>query len=293
MLEKVLRRRITLPHTGRVTALLDWGGAGPLALLHHANGFCAALWDGVAQQLRADFHVVAVDARGHGDSARPPDGDDFSWSDMADDLVAVAEQLLADSGQRSVALGLGHSFGGTLTLAAAGRRPGLYERALLVDPVILPPMTFEAAMKRAAENGLAERSRKRRHVWKDRADARAFFAEKELFAQWQDAALDLYVAEGLRERSEGQVELKCPGEVEAAIFERAHTLDIFAAASAVDIPVRLLWAANGDFPRVIYEQLVAQMDEGSVADVAGGHLVPMEAPTHIAEAVVRFVSETS
>ena len=66
MLDDVLRRRISLPENGVEIAILDWGGDGPLALLHHANGFSAAVWGPVAEHLRGRFRVVAVDARGHG-----------------------------------------------------------------------------------------------------------------------------------------------------------------------------------------------------------------------------------
>ena len=49
--------------------LRDFGGQGkPIALLHHANGFCAGTWQLVASKLINQFHVVAIDARGHGES---------------------------------------------------------------------------------------------------------------------------------------------------------------------------------------------------------------------------------
>jgi hypothetical protein len=38
MLTQVSRRKIQLPESGIEIALLDWGGDGPLALLHHAKG---------------------------------------------------------------------------------------------------------------------------------------------------------------------------------------------------------------------------------------------------------------
>jgi len=44
MLSRVRRRKLALRDSAIEIALLDWGGEGPLALLHHANGFCAAAW---------------------------------------------------------------------------------------------------------------------------------------------------------------------------------------------------------------------------------------------------------
>ncbi len=55
---------------------VDWGNpqAPPLLLLHGGQDHCRS-WDWVADRLRADWHVMATDLRGHGDSAWSPDGD--------------------------------------------------------------------------------------------------------------------------------------------------------------------------------------------------------------------------
>ena len=75
ILDRAERRRIQLPETEIEIALLDWGGDGPLALLHHANGFCAGVWGCLIEALEGRFRFVAMEARGHGDSSKP-EGDD-------------------------------------------------------------------------------------------------------------------------------------------------------------------------------------------------------------------------
>ncbi len=288
MLENVSRRRLRLPGKKVEIALLDWGGDGPLALLHHANGFCAGLWGLVAEALRPHYRVIAMDARGHGDSSRPEGVEAYDWSLLVDDLIAVAESLLAESGKQRIALGLGHSFGGTLTLSAAARRPDLYEHLVLVDPVLLPPRDGVPVEMRGRGSELAEPARRRRQVWVARDEARSFFAGRELFENWAPRALDLYVAEGLRVRDDGQVELKCPGAVEAAIFDQNHSLDLFSEIEVVRAPARLLWAKRGNFPLSLYEGLVARLAEASIEEVDAGHLMPMEQPERVADAVLRF-----
>ncbi|NLY59590.1 MAG: alpha/beta fold hydrolase [Gammaproteobacteria bacterium] len=48
---------------------LDWGNPqAPLLILVHGGLEHARVWDQLAQQLRADRHVVVPDLRGHGDS---------------------------------------------------------------------------------------------------------------------------------------------------------------------------------------------------------------------------------
>ena len=96
---------------------LDWGGSGPLALLHHANGFCAATWTLVARGLAGSHRVIAIDARGHGDSGTRPIPEGYQWDFFASDLTQVARQLLEETGQPSVEFGIGSSMGGIVTAA--------------------------------------------------------------------------------------------------------------------------------------------------------------------------------
>jgi pimeloyl-ACP methyl ester carboxylesterase len=286
VLEGVRRRRLVLPESGLETALLDWGGDGPLALLHHANGFCAALWDLVARPLRRHFRVIGMDARGHGDSSRPESPGAYRWEAFGSDLAFVAETLAAESGGACVALGLGHSFGGTAMLMAAARRPQLFERLVLVDPVLHPPRAADGEFppeRRERVFDLVESARRRSSVWPSRRVAGEKWADKALFAHWLPEAFELYLAEGLRERPDGQVELKCHPETEAAIFGQGTGFDPWPLAPRVKTPTVLLWAVRGDFPRPVYEAYAARMPDARVCDVDAGHLVPMERP----EVVVR------
>lgn len=285
---RVVRRRLVLPQRGVELALLDWGGDGPLVLMHHANGFCAGTLGLVAEALVPGFRVIGMDARGHGDSSRPERPDAYRWDEFALDVLAVAEALAPASGGR-VAVGLGHSFGGTAMLGAAARRPELFERLVLVDPVLPTPADLAAQdperSRRVAR--LVEGARRRRSVWRSRAEARAHFARRSLFQGWLPAALDLYVEHGLRERADGQVELKCPGAVEAAIFGASGTIEVEELARrAAPVSADVLWARHGDFPRAVYERVFAAMPHARLVDAEAGHLIPMERPELVVREVV-------
>ena len=288
--EGVSRRRIFLPESQIEIALQDWGGDGPLALLHHANGFCAALWVPVAERLRDRFHVIAMDARGHGDSAMPSEGatsEAFSWSLMADDLRQFGEILLDELGQSQIALGLAHSFGGTLTLAAESRKPGLFERLVLVDPVV-PPQSWLQAAQSGGESEMVQRARRRRDRWGSREEARDQLSSKALFADWTPRAFEIYVQEALRESVEGGVELKCARDVEAAIFSNSFSLDLEKVFPAVAAPTRLLWAAHGNFPLPIFQDVCDKLPRGELVELDAGHLVLMEKPDWVLDQVLDF-----
>jgi pimeloyl-ACP methyl ester carboxylesterase len=282
----VARRRLRLA-SGVEIALLDWGGDGPLALLHHANGFCAGTWGLVAEGLRAHHRVVALDARGHGDSSRPSGPEAYHWDRFAEDLVEVAERLGEQEPGGRVALGVGHSFGGTALLGAAARRADLLGRLVLVDPVTPPPPRAVDPGRRERVGRLAEGARRRRGVFASREAARAHFARRSLFSRFDPRALDLYVVHALRERPDGGVELKCPGEIEARIFASA-SIDVRVLARRVRTPTLFLWARGGNFARAVYEEIAASMPEARVEDLDAGHLAPMERPQLVVAAVERF-----
>jgi len=287
---QVERRRLRLA-SGIEIALLDWGGDGPPALLHHANGFCAGLWGLVAERLRLHFRLIAMDARGHGESSKPDPSDDacYEWSRFGEDAGAVAHQLVAELGAPSL-LGVGHSFGGTALMMASAADPGLFRRLVLVDPVLPTPSFYADVLARGpGENrDLAASARKRRQVFDSRAEARDIWAGRAVFQRWDPRALDLYAEYGLLPHAGGGVELACPGEIEAAIFDHARRVDAWELASRLRVPALILCAERGNFGRAMYDQVAARMRDARIVDVPTGHLVPMERPDLVAEHVHKF-----
>jgi pimeloyl-ACP methyl ester carboxylesterase len=294
VLEDVQRRRLALPDRGVEIALLDWGGRGPLALLHHANGFCAATLDLVARPLCEHFRVIGMDARGHGDSSRATGARPYAWREFGADLAGVARALAAEHGGR-VALGLGHSFGGTSMLLAAAEEPALFERLVLVDPVLHPPRDAVTPIdleRSAGASRLVERTARRRAVFPDREAARESWRDKELFASWDPRAFDLYLSEGMADRADRQVELKCATETEGAVYAEGGLASVWDPTEKLAVPTLVLWASRGDFPRAIFEAYVARLADARIQDVDAGHLVPMEKPELVVEAALDFTSRS-
>ena len=70
---------------------LDWGGdSGRNLLLVHGQGGNAHNWDHIAEALRDEFRVIAIDQRGHGDSDHAREG--YGVDKFAADLAEFVEK---------------------------------------------------------------------------------------------------------------------------------------------------------------------------------------------------------
>ena len=99
--------------------------------------------------------------------------------------------------------------------------------------IVPPPADFPNADPMArGPNVAADIARKRTHVFASRDALRERWREKGTFADWDPRALELYLAHGFRDRPDGQIELKCPGAVEAAVYESGRRFDAWARRRA-------------------------------------------------------------
>src|SRR5579871_5477865 len=84
-------------------------GSGPPLILLHGGGLSRRSWfdAGYPQRLAERFQVIAVDARGHGESGKPPERAAYSPERLTADVLAVADACDADRFDL-----VGYSFGG-------------------------------------------------------------------------------------------------------------------------------------------------------------------------------------
>jgi pimeloyl-ACP methyl ester carboxylesterase len=116
----------------------DWGneGAPPLILLHGTMDHGRS-WDRVARELRHDYHVIAPDLRGHGDSDWSSDGH-YSMAALVSDLA----QLVRAWGLAPVTL-VGHSLGGNICVRLAGLYPDAVTKLVSIEGLGLSPTLTE------------------------------------------------------------------------------------------------------------------------------------------------------
>ena len=117
---------------------VDWGNEGrPTLVLVHGGRDHARSWDWVARDLRRDFHVVAPDLRGHGDSGWAIGGM-YAVADFVLDLANLIDALGPDP-----VLLVGHSLGGAVSLMYAGVHPGRVRRLVAIEGLGPPPAMLE------------------------------------------------------------------------------------------------------------------------------------------------------
>jgi pimeloyl-ACP methyl ester carboxylesterase len=113
---------------------VDWGNTDkPPLLLIHGGRDHARNWDWVAEQLRDEYHILAPDLRGHGDSewAR---GSQYALIDYVLDIAQLLEQL-----RLFPITIIGHSLGGGIACQYSGIYPERVHKLVAIEGLGPPP----------------------------------------------------------------------------------------------------------------------------------------------------------
>jgi pimeloyl-ACP methyl ester carboxylesterase len=113
---------------------LDWGndGAPPLLMIHGNRDHCHN-WDWMAERFADDYHILAPDLRGHGDSQWNV-GSAYAISEFVYDVA----QLVRQTGTAPVRI-VAHSLGGIVSSQYAGTFPDEVIRLVSIEGFGRPP----------------------------------------------------------------------------------------------------------------------------------------------------------
>lgn len=126
-------------------------GSGPPVILLHGLGSSIASLSAEIAHLRPFRRVIAIDARGHGASARPSS---YRMEDHIADLLSVMDRL----GIEQCAL-LGRSMGSYIAQGAACASPERFDRLVLVVPRAYAHESSISRMRRHLASELQGRDR--------------------------------------------------------------------------------------------------------------------------------------
>ncbi len=270
-------------HENRIAGEL-WGSLGgqPVVLVH-GGGQTRHSWRETAHRLaQAGFAAIAIDQRGHGDSAWIEDLD-YSYSSFGADLRAVALDVARTFGRRPVLVGA--SLGGVAGLHALKQSSDdIFQALVLVD---ITPSPNPAGVRRIlqfmgehVEDGFAS--------LEEAADAVAAYLPR------RKRPRDLAGLEkNLRKSADGRYRWHWdPAFLRQRFFSGREEAELSAAARAVQVPVLLVRGGASDL--VGAEEVrafAALVPHARFVDVEqAGHMVAGDKNTVFANAVIDFIT---
>ncbi|MBW2267203.1 MAG: alpha/beta hydrolase [Deltaproteobacteria bacterium] len=272
--------------TGLDLNLLEWSREGVPLLLLHGFGNEAHIWDDFAPSVAPYYRTLALDHRGHGDSAWDPDGN-YDYERLADDVEAVTAALEID---RFVLIG--HSLGGRVSTFFAGRHPERLAGLVLVD--IGPEIDARGSLRIRDETV---------------ANMEPVFGSLDEYARLLSLHYPAATAEaigrmalhGSKQREDGKLVLKqdpkwrgvMQGDgADAEEFEEASIQQQWDALRKVPCPTLVVRGAASDIlsPDVADRMVDDELQNGKLAVVPqAGHSVMTDNPDGFRDAVTAFV----
>jgi len=271
---------------------VDWGNASkPLLLLIHGGRDHARSWDWVARELRHDWHVVAPDLRGHGDSAWAV-GSTYALSDFVLDLAQLVEALE----EAPVAI-VAHSLGGSISLQYAGAFPEKVSRLVAIEglgppPEILERMRDVPGWKRMRDwvgqmQSLA--GRKMRHYASIEAAAKRMLEENSFLSEEQALHLTVH---GVMRNEDGTYSWKFDNYTRGFAPTRFTEEEVLELRGRITCPVLLVrgtesWASDPD-----KDGRASAFSDARVVNIEGaGHWVHHDRFDEFVRVVGAFLSE--
>lgn len=265
-------------HDGLRLHYLEWGAAGaPLVILVHGSSAHAHWWDAFAAALAEDFHLVAIDLRGHGDSAHAEPAR-YTLESYASDVAALARHL----GATSVRV-VGHSLGALVATVFAARSPVPVMALVLVD--------VRLGGRRRGERPFLDRLRQFPHpVYASREEAVRRFRLLPSGTAAAPEVLARAAGQGLREMPDGRLTLK---------FDR-NTLrddiarDVGAELASLRCPILYVRGARSVLaPHRAAEEVRAVAPQTRIAEIEGAyHHVMLDDPEGFEGAVRPFLANS-
>lgn len=269
----------------------DFGGVGKTIHFAHANAYPPGCYQQLFNPFLQDYKVIGMHQRPLWEKSDPKKFK--SWYQLADDLILFFEQQ-----QLKQVIGVGHSMGGVVSIIAAIKRPDLFSRLILIDPVIFPSRytyftNLVPLFLRKKVIPIAKLSAKRRDNWPDQQTVFDSFRTKKVFRSFSDSALWDFIKAGTKPTNRGQVTLTYPKDWETRIYTTAPS--VFKKLKALKIPIL---AIKGAYSNVITTEVWeewknAQPNNHFLEYPNSGHLVPMEYPQELANWILEQLAVSS
>lgn len=268
---------------------IDFGGEGPILHFAHPNAYPPGCFRQFIEPFLPHYRVLAVEHRPLWPGTTPEEMDD--WRLIADDLIRFFEQQALEQ-----VIGMGHSLGAVATIYAAVKRPSLFSRLILIDPVILPPEILDLVAENpeaGAFHPMVGRALKRRNRWNSRQAAFDRFRRKSVFSRWSDEALWDYVNYATELDETGKPRLRFPREWEARFY--AAPPQVWDDIAQIRQPTLAIRAAESNtlFPEAWQLWQEVQPDAAFIEIPDAGHMLTMERPSFVAQTILNYLQNNT
>ncbi len=266
---------------------LDWGNrAGRPVLMLHATGLCAATWAPIARELAKNFHVMAFDQRGHGDS--DPSDCGYNFHLVGQDLAELIQVMDLPS-----LYVVGHSAGGLAAIIADSLLPGRIRRAVLAETRV---GTRPAGMPPGELQQRAERTRMKRTIWESREAMYQGYRSRAAFKDWAEDAFQGFIDGGTTLLKDHRAQLKCLPDTEATFYTDRDSLDVtqYLRQGLRGEYLLLLGEYPGSQTRQDegVRRFLELVDNSTVKIMGtGSHFLPMEHPQIVLKEIREFFAK--
>ena len=263
----------------------DTGGAGDAGVVILLHGFPQdrRCWDGVTPALVADgYRVLAPDLRGYSPGARPVARSAYRNSQLAADVLALADAAGADRFHLA-----GHDWGAALAWYVAGRRPG---RVTSLAALSVPhPQAFAQAMVTGSQ---AARS------WYMAAWQLPWLPERALGSRDGRALRDMLVRSGLDPATADRYAARArdPATLRGPLnWYRAMPFSVREPAGPIRVPTMFAWGNRDRFVSRAAAELCGRYVTGPYrfAELDGAsHWLPEQAAGQVAALLAEHFGAT-
>lgn len=217
----------------------EWGDpADQTMVMLHATGFHARCWDKVIAALPKNYHIIAVDSRGHGRSSKPDSLS--SW-----EQTAMAATELIDGLDMKNVVGVGHSMGGFQLVVAAAKHQHRFDRLVLVDATITVQERYDPDLSPEDVDPSDHPVSRRRNEWDSAQQFFDHLKDRSPYSLWRPEVLMDYCQYGLLLTADGdKFELACPPRLEASVYMGFPCYNPYPLIPDIELPVTLLRAKS-------------------------------------------------
>ena len=128
---------------------VDWGNpeGPPMILIHGGRDHCRN-WDWIAEHFKDEYHIIAPDLRGHGDSQWVI-GSSYNQIDYVYDIAQLLNQK-----NMTPCVVIGHSLGGSISLLYTALHPQNVSKLIAIEGMGPPPSMLEERLNKPLDERL-------------------------------------------------------------------------------------------------------------------------------------------